>query len=154
MPSNPSRRPGFGATFSAGRLGSTALVALGAAALLAACASGKPAEDMRSSSSSMPMSRQPAAGAPMPQAAAPARPDAMAEQQKTVTGTKYAADPGMRAVLEQLAALGGKPIETLTPAQARMQPTPADAVKALLIKQGRSTEPTETGARCDEPRPA
>nr|QQZ50111.1 alpha/beta hydrolase fold domain-containing protein [Phenylobacterium glaciei] len=49
------------------------------------------------------------------------------------------ADADMQAVLDQLAALGGKPIETLEPAEARKQPTPADAVKALMIKQGMST---------------
>ena len=48
----------------------------------------------------------------------------------------------MKAVLDQLAALGGKPIETLGPAEARMQPTPADAVKGLLVEQGRDTIPT------------
>lgn len=47
----------------------------------------------------------------------------------------------MQAVLDQLAALGGKPIETLTPAEARKQPTPTDAVKALLTKQGKPTTP-------------
>ncbi len=50
-------------------------------------------------------------------------------------------DPQMKAVLNQLAALHGKPIEKLTPAEARRQPTPADAVKALLKKQGKSTAP-------------
>ncbi|MDQ6828320.1 MAG: alpha/beta hydrolase, partial [Gemmatimonadota bacterium] len=42
----------------------------------------------------------------------------------------------MQSVLDQLQALGGKPIETLTPAEARKQPTPADAVKALMAKMG------------------
>ena len=51
----------------------------------------------------------------------------------------------MKAVLDQLAALGGKPIETLSPVEARKQPTPADAVKALLKKQGKSTAPEEVG---------
>ncbi len=50
-------------------------------------------------------------------------------------------DPQMQAVLDQLAALGGKPIATLTAPEARKQPTPADAVKALLTKQGKSTAP-------------
>jgi acetyl esterase len=36
----------------------------------------------------------------------------------------------MKAVLDQLAALGGKPIETLSAEDARQQPTPTDAVKA------------------------
>jgi acetyl esterase/lipase len=47
----------------------------------------------------------------------------------------------MQAVLDELAALHGKPIETLTPAEARRQPTPADAVKQLLAKQGKPTAP-------------
>lgn len=51
------------------------------------------------------------------------------------------ADDDMREVLEQLAALGGKPIPTLTPVEARKQPTPADAVKKLLEAKGKSTEP-------------
>ncbi|HYN13929.1 MAG TPA: alpha/beta hydrolase, partial [Burkholderiales bacterium] len=51
----------------------------------------------------------------------------------------------MKAVLDELEALGPKPIENLSPAQARMQPTPADAVMALLKKQGKSTEPERVG---------
>ena len=47
----------------------------------------------------------------------------------------------MQAVLDELALLGAKPVETLTVEQARSQSTPADAVKALLIKQGKSTNP-------------
>lgn len=58
------------------------------------------------------------------------------------TGTKYKADADMQAVLDALAAMNGKPIETLTPAEARMQPTPADAVMAVLKAKGMSTEPT------------
>ena len=42
----------------------------------------------------------------------------------------------MQAVLTTLASLGGKPIETLTPIEARLQPTPTDAVNALLVKRG------------------
>ena len=57
------------------------------------------------------------------------------------TGTRFRADDDMQAVLDQHAALGPKPIETLDPAEARKQPTPADAVKALLTKYGRSTDP-------------
>ena len=69
--------------------------------------------------------------APAP-AAAPARPD-----------------PDMKMVLDELAALGGKPIETLAPREARRQPTPADAVKALLAKQGKSTAPEPVGEVVD-----
>ena len=54
-------------------------------------------------------------------------------------------DPQMKAVLTSLAALHGRPIEKLTPQEARKQPTPADAVKALLKKQGESTAPEPVG---------
>ncbi|MGH7664687.1 MAG: alpha/beta hydrolase [Gemmatimonadaceae bacterium] len=47
-------------------------------------------------------------------------------------------DDRMQQVLDQLASLGGEPIATLTPAQAREQPTPTDAVKALLAAEGDS----------------
>jgi acetyl esterase len=50
-------------------------------------------------------------------------------------------NPQMKAVLDQLKALGPKPIEGLTPAQARMQPGPADAVKAILKKRNGGTLP-------------
>lgn len=55
----------------------------------------------------------------------------------------------MQAVLDQLAALGAKPIETLTVAQARTQPGPPDAVKALLVKEGKSTAPEPVGSVVD-----
>lgn len=38
----------------------------------------------------------------------------------------------MQAVLDKLASLGGKPITSLSPEEARKQPSPADAVKALM----------------------
>ena len=51
----------------------------------------------------------------------------------------------MQAVLDQLAALHPKPITELTAPAARKQPSPADAVKALLQKQGKSTAPEPVG---------
>ena len=54
-------------------------------------------------------------------------------------------NPEMCAVLDALASLGGKPLETLTAAEARMQPTPADGVKMLLQQQGKSTSPEPVG---------
>lgn len=47
----------------------------------------------------------------------------------------------MKKVLDQLGSMGGKAIETLTAAEARKQPTPADAVKAVMTAQGMSTAP-------------
>ena len=52
-----------------------------------------------------------------------------------------APDAEMQPVLDELAALGGKPIETLDAPTARKQPTPTDAVKQLLTKQGKPTTP-------------
>ncbi len=40
--------------------------------------------------------------------------------------------PEMAVVMEKLASLGGKPIETLDPKEARMQPTPTDAVMGVM----------------------
>jgi len=45
----------------------------------------------------------------------------------------------MQAVLDQFQKLNPSPVETLTPALARLQPTPADAVKRLLAGRGQST---------------
>ncbi|MDB5557022.1 MAG: nlhH, partial [Rhizobium sp.] len=47
-------------------------------------------------------------------------------------------DADMAAVLDALGKLGGKPIETLTPDEARKEPTPVDAVKAVLRARHRS----------------
>jgi len=52
---------------------------------------------------------------------------------------KAAAD--MQMVLDQLPLLGAKPIETLTPVKARIQPSAADAAKAVMRKKGMSTAP-------------
>jgi acetyl esterase len=51
------------------------------------------------------------------------------------------AAPDMQKVLDALASLGGKPIDTLTPEEARKQPTPADAVKKVLLQMGKSSAP-------------
>jgi acetyl esterase/lipase len=56
-----------------------------------------------------------------------------------------AADAPMQAVLDQLKALGAQPIATLAPAQARQQPSPADAVRQVLEQRGASTDPEPVG---------
>lgn len=53
------------------------------------------------------------------------------------------ADGDMKKVLVELDALGARPINTLPPDEARKQPTLADAMKALLQKEGKSTAPIE-----------
>lgn len=51
------------------------------------------------------------------------------------------ADPDMQKVLDAHASLKPKPIEKLSPAEARRQPTPADAVRKVLGEMGRSSAP-------------
>lgn len=48
-------------------------------------------------------------------------------------------------VIDALGSLGGKPIETLDAAAARKQPTPTDAVMAVLKKQGKPITPEPVG---------
>ena len=71
--------------------------------------------------------------------AAQAVTDAAADMPAATTMPTAGAE--MQKVLDHLALLGGKPIEILEPAEARKQPTPADAVKALMKEQGMSTAP-------------
>lgn len=61
--------------------------------------------------------------------------------------------PQMQAVLDELAALGAKPVETLNEQQARTQPGPADAVRSLLTKSGQSTAPEAVGSVQDRTIP-
>ncbi|KAA2212682.1 alpha/beta hydrolase [Teichococcus oryzae] len=51
------------------------------------------------------------------------------------------ADPEMRALLESLQALRPQPIETLSPAEARLQPGMTEAVRHRLRALGRSDAP-------------
>lgn len=62
---------------------------------------------------------------------------------------KAAAD--MQAVLDQLPKLGAKPVETLTPAQARVNPSAADAARAVMTAKGMSTAPDPSGTTQDMP---
>lgn len=48
------------------------------------------------------------------------------------------ANPEMQKILRVLKSLDGKPIERLTAIEARLQPTPADAIEALLRDQGKN----------------
>ena len=71
---------------------------------------------------------------PSPNAAPPPVPPAVAAQPPK-------AAPDMQAVLDALAALGPKPVETLTPVKARIQPGFPDALHAAMRRQGQSTAP-------------
>jgi acetyl esterase/lipase len=62
-----------------------------------------------------------------------------------------AAAPDMQAVLDALAALKPTPIETLTPVKARIQPSAADATKAVMRQKGMSTAPDAAVVTMDLP---
>lgn len=82
--------------------------------------------------------------------AEPAQQPATAKANATVTGDPSAkADIDMKGVLDALADLNPKPIETITPAEARKQPTAADAVKHLLEQQGKPTGP-QPGVKAED----
>lgn len=53
--------------------------------------------------------------------------------------------PAMQAVLATLASLGGKPIENLTPMQARLQPSATDAVMKLVVNKGMAPKSMPVG---------
>lgn len=66
---------------------------------------------------------------------------------KALGGEPPKADPDMQLVLDTLDSLGGKPIETLSPEEARTQPTPADAVQKILKERGQSPAAAEVTSR-------
>lgn len=67
--------------------------------------------------------------------------NAQASKDSATTAAPPKAEPAMQKVLDALKSLGGKPIENLSPEEARQQPTPADAVRKVLKEQGKSTTP-------------
>ena len=81
--------------------------------------------------------------------------------QETITATDAAATmpaaaqdmatpaPEMQSVLDKLAELGAKPLHTLTVDQARAQPTPADAVAAVMADKGIDAGPAANIATSD-----
>ena len=62
-------------------------------------------------------------------------------------------DAQMQPILESLASLNPKPIEDCTPAEARKQPSVADAVKALVKKRDMPATPEPVGAVADRTIP-
>lgn len=61
--------------------------------------------------------------------------------------------PEMQSVLDKLAELGAKPLHTLSVDQARSQPTPADAVAAVMVDKGIDAGPAANIATRDIPIP-
>lgn len=71
-------------------------------------------------------------------------PDKPSVSQVAASGTKsmLRTDSDMQKVLNKFASFDGKAIEKITPAEARKQPTMADAVKGVLADQKRDSAPT------------
>ena len=67
------------------------------------------------------------------------------EVKEFMADTTVQTDPQMEAVLAKLQSLKPKPIQSLSAAEARDQPTIADAVKKVLDGQGQSTAPQPVG---------
>lgn len=65
-------------------------------------------------------------------------------------GTGAKPNAQMQDVLDELAKLNPKPLGTVSAAEARKQPTPADAVKAVLKSQGKSTAPEPVASVVDK----
>ena len=59
--------------------------------------------------------------------------------------------PDMQAVLDAMKALGAQPIEKLTPAQARVQPSAADGAKRVMQQRGMPTAPDASVVTMDMP---
>ena len=75
-------------------------------------------------------------------------PPALAPMAGAAEGAKAA--PDMQAVLDAQQGLGAKPIEKLSPAEARRQPSPADGVKVVMKNRGMNTAPDPAVATQDQ----
>jgi acetyl esterase/lipase len=89
----------------------------------------------------LPTTPPPAAASPRP--SADSAKDPLAE-----------ADADMRDVLDELRTLGAKPLETLSAEEARKQPSPAEAVRAMLKREGKSVAPEMVGKVLDSTIPS
>ena len=100
-----------------------------AAAALAAC-------------SSLQQTPEAPRGAPVATSPAPDSRAAQADAAAARVARETTPDAQMQQVLNELQALGAKPLHSLSVEAARRGPTPADAVREVLRKQGKSTSPT------------
>jgi acetyl esterase len=82
-----------------------------------------------------------AAGAPVSASAPAGSRAAQADAAAASVGRETAPDAQMQQVLNELQALGARPLHSLSVDAARRGPTPADAVREVLRKQGKSTAP-------------
>jgi acetyl esterase/lipase len=102
-----------------------------------ACARDK-AMPERASAGGPSMTDREAVNAPTP---TPAASDTQTTPVPTSKDPLANVDKDMGRVLTAFAGLGGKPIDSLTPEQARKQPTLTDAVKAVLNQDGKPVTP-------------
>ncbi len=66
---------------------------------------------------------------------------AMPQGQPGIPASGVKPVPANQAVLDAVKAKGMRPLHTLDPVEARLQPTFADGVKAVLMQQGKPTTP-------------
>jgi acetyl esterase/lipase len=124
---------------------STCVLALGAALAASACQNNATPEREQPRPATPPSSADKTADNTAPGARAP-EPELERENVAGTSKTKDVmeeADSDMKAVLTELGALGAKSFSTLTPAVARKQASPADAVKKVLEKDKKPTAPLE-----------
>ena len=109
--------------------------------LAGACSKDEPSAG--TSPTSAPVAVNTATATPSVPAVDPAKamPSATATGGGPSETTPPKANAQMQAVLDELAALHGKPLGSVDAKEARKQPTPADAVKAVLKKQGKGDGP-------------
>lgn len=74
---------------------------------------------------------------------------AATNEQGTAAAKMATPAPEMQTVLDALAELGAKPLHTLTVQEARAQPTPADAVAAVMAAEGIDAGPAAAVATRD-----
>lgn len=125
------------------------LVTASAVALaLGGCMNGSAAADAGGSGAATGFAVDASASTPIA-VYTPERPPTPAQPVMGMQETQRYADADMAAVLEALTALGAQPISKQAPQAVRNQPTPADAVKAVLRQQGRSTAPEPVASTRD-----
>ncbi len=90
------------------------------------------------------------AAAQFTNAQAPRRTPTPAPQTAPMSGMTAKPDPQMQQVLDNLAALKPKPIETLSPGEARYQPAFPDALKQTIQKKTRNYPMPEPVAKVEE----
>jgi acetyl esterase len=91
--------------------------------------------------------------APLPSTGAPPAATAERPASHSAKDPLAGADEDMRDVMDELGTLGSKPLETLSAEEARKQPSPADAVRALLKREGKSVAPEMVGKVLDSTIP-